>query len=96
MYQSMVGFIMYFMIQTRPDICYAVTMLSRYNHNPNAKHVAAVKRVIRYLRGTLDYEITYGTTDSLVEHTDTDWAGDTEKRRSLGAYIFLLYDGAVS
>ena len=84
------------MIQTRPGICYAATMLSRYNQNLNAKHVAAVKRVIRYLKSTLDYGITYGSTDDLVGYTDADWAGDTETRRSLGAYIFLLYGGAVS
>ena len=61
---------MYPIIQTRPYICYAVTMLSRYNHNLNAKYIAAVKRVLRYLKDTLNYEITYGTTDSLIEYTD--------------------------
>ena len=95
-YQSMVGSLMYPMIQTRPDICHAVTMLSRYNHNPNAKHVAAVKRVIRYLKGTINYGITYGTDSTLTGYTDADWAADTETRRSLGAYVFLLYGGAVS
>ena len=95
-YQSMVGSIMYPMIQTRPDICYAVTILSRYNHNPNAKHIAAVKRVLRYLKGTLDYGITYGTANGLEGFTDADWASDVETRRSLGAYIFLLYGGAIS
>lgn len=71
-YQSMVRSIMYPMIQTRPDICYAVTILSRYNHNPNAKHIAAVKRVLRYLKGTLDYGITYGTANGLEGYTDAD------------------------
>lgn len=95
-YQSMVGSLMYPMIQTRPDICHAVTILSRYNHNPNAKHIAAVKRVIRYLKGSMDYGITYGTDSALTGYTDADWASDTETRRSLGAYVFLLYGGAVS
>ncbi len=95
-YQSMVGSIMYAMIQTRPDICYSVTILSRYNHNPNVKHIAAVKRVLRYLRGTLDYGVTYGTDSGLVGYTDADWASDVESRRSLGAYVFLLYGGPVS
>ena len=72
----MVGSIMYAMIQTRPDICFAVTILSRYNHNPNFKHLAAVKRVIRYLKKTLDYDITYRTAIDLVKYTDTDWAED--------------------
>ena len=95
-YQSMVGSIMYAMIQTRPDICFAVTILSRYNQNPNSKHIAAVKRVIRYLKGTLTHGITYGTDDGLLGYTDADWASDVETRRSLGAYIFLLYGGPIS
>lgn len=64
-YQSMMRSIMYPMIQIRPDISYAVTILSRYNHNSNAKHIAAVKRVLRYLKGTLDYDITYETVNNL-------------------------------
>ena len=95
-YQSMVGSLMYPMIQTRPDICHAVTILSRYNHNPNAKHIAVVKRVTRYLKRSMDHGITYGTDSALTGYTDADWAADTETRRSLGAYVFLLYGGAVS
>ena len=49
---------MYSMIQTRPDVCYTVTVLSRFNQNPNAKHMAAAKRVLRYLKGTLDHGFT--------------------------------------
>ena len=95
-YQSMIGSLMYSMVQTCPDICFAVTILLRYNQNPNSKHIAAAKRVIRYLKGTLDYGITYGTAEGLVGYTDADWASDSETRRLLGAYVFLLYGGAVS
>ena len=96
LYQSMVGSVMYAMIQTRPNICYAVTILSRFNRKPNPKHIAAVRRVLRYLEGTLDYGITYGTAGGLEGYTNADWASDHETRRSLGAYAFLLYGGAVS
>lgn len=92
----MVGSIMYVMIQTRPDVCFVVIILSRYNHNPNSKHFAAVKRVIRYFKGTLDYGITYGMGIGLVGYMDADWASDEETRRSLGAYVFLLHGEAVS
>ena len=95
-YQLMIGSLMYSMVQTCPDICFAVTILSRYNQNPNSKHIAAAKRVIRYLKGTLDHGIIYGTAEGLVGYTDADWASDSETRRSLGAYVFLLYGGAVS
>ena len=73
--------------------CYPATVTISMR---NMWYVAAVKRVIRYLKGTLEYEITYGITDSLVEYTDANWAGDTESRRSLRVYIFLLFGEAVS
>ena len=63
---------MYLMIQTRPDIYFIIIILSRYNQNPNLKYIAAAKRVIRYLKDTLDYEITYGTFNSLVGYTNTN------------------------
>lgn len=87
---------MYAMVQTRPDICYAVTILSRYNTNPNAKHIAAIKRVLRYLRGTIDHGIIYGTASGLEGYTDADWASDVEIRRLFGAYVFILYKEVVS
>ena len=96
LYQSMVGSVMYAMIQTRPDICFPVTILSRFNNNPNASHMMAIKRVLRYLRGTLDYGITYGKGNGLVRYTNADWASNSETRRSLRAYVFMLYGGAVS
>lgn len=95
-YQSLIGSVMYPMVQTRADICFAVTILSRFNQNPNAKHYSAAKRVLRYLKGTLDYGITYGIDDDLIGYTDADWAADEETRRSVGAYIYLLYGGAIS
>ena len=63
---------MYLMIQTRPNICYEMIMLSRYNQNPNVTHIQVVKRVIRYLKETLDYNIFYNTFDGLVDFTNTN------------------------
>ena len=71
-YQSIIESVIYSIIQTRPDICYAVTMLSRYNQNPNATHIQAAKRVIRYLKGILDYNVFYNTSDGLEGFTDTN------------------------
>ena len=56
----------------------------------------AVKRVLRYLKGTLDHDIIYGTVNGLEGYIDVDWALDAETRRFLGVYIFLLYGGAIS
>jgi transposase InsO family protein len=60
LYQSAVGAIMYAMLGTRPDIAYAVTALSQFNSNPGQPHWSAVKHVLRYLRGTIGYKLTYG------------------------------------
>ena len=87
---------MYIMIQTRSDICFPVTILSWFNRNPNAKHISTIKRVLRYLKGTLDYRITYGKGNGLIGYTDADWVLDQKTRRSLEAYVFMLYRGAVS
>ena len=87
---------MYATIETRADIGFAVTTLSRFNQNPMSKHIAAAKRVLRYLKGTIDYGITYGLEEGLRGYTDADWATNEETRRSVGAYVFILYGGAIS
>ena len=51
-YTSAVGSLMYAMMCTRPDICFAVDMVSRYQSNPGPVHWKAVKRILRYLKGT--------------------------------------------
>ena len=95
-YQSIIGSLMYAMVETRPGIAFAVGRLSQFNTNPTEQHLKAVKHVLRYLKGTLDLGITYGGNDSLLGYTDADWAGDLERRKSTGGYLFTLYGGAVS
>jgi len=95
-YQSIIGSLMYAMVETRPDIAYAVSVLSRFCSNPNKTHEAAAKHVLRYLKGSLHIGITYGGNDDLIGYTDADWAGDQDTRRSTGGYLFTLYGGAIS
>ena len=59
-YQRAIGSIMYAMLGTRPDLAFAVSTLSQHCINPNSQHAQAVQRVLRYLKKTLDYGITYG------------------------------------
>jgi len=93
---------MYPIVQTRPDIYFAVIVLSRFNQNPNTKYLTTAKRVLRYLRGTLEYSLTYGRSNSnshdynLTGFTDTDWAADEETRRSVRVYIYILYGRVIS
>lgn len=101
-YQGMVGSLMYAATCTRPDIAYATSTLSRFNNNPGPDHFLAVKHVMRYLRGTSDFGITYKVgkpgTDGLNFHgyCDSDWAGDEDDRRSTSGYILLAAEAAVS
>ena len=96
-YANAVGSLMYAMMCTRPDICHAVGMVSRYQSNPGQGHWKAVKRVLRYLKGTTDLALCYQGSDLQLEgYTDADWAGDLDERRSTSGFVFLLGNGAIS
>lgn len=96
-YQSAVGSLMYAMLGTRPDLAYAVSVVSRYSSNPNDKHQKAVKRIFRYLNGTIDLTLTYrGDLMPLNGYTDADWAGDRDTRRSTSGFTFNIGSGALS
>jgi hypothetical protein len=104
-YQSAVGAIMYAMLGTRPDIAFAVASLSQFSSNPGQPHWMAVKHVLRYLHGTIDYKLTYGTTrranpcpqlPDFHGFCDSDWGADRDDRRSVTGYVFMLGGGAVS
>ena len=75
---------MYAMVATRPDLAYVVGVVSRYMSNPVRKHWEAVKHILRYLRGTKDAWLTFGSNNSTeVEgYTNSDYAGNTDNRKS--------------
>jgi hypothetical protein len=62
LYSSIVGMLMYLPANTRPDIAYAVHQAARYTHDPRASHAIAIKRILRYIKGTKDKGI-YFTPD---------------------------------
>ena len=97
-YQSLVGSLMYLSICTRPDLAYAVNTLARFSSKPNASHWTAAKRVLRYLRGTVNYGIMFTKSESgeLLGYSDADWAGDKEDRRSTSGYLFQMAGGPIS
>ncbi|XP_033510051.1 secreted RxLR effector protein 161-like [Nicotiana tomentosiformis] len=96
--RSAVESLMYDMVCTRPDIYQAVGLVSRYQTDPGLAHWQAVKRIMRYLKGTADYAFCYqGCKDlRLVGYSDADHGGDLDERKSTSGYIFLLSDGAIS
>ena len=96
-YQSAVGSLMYAILGTRPDLAYAVSVVSRYASRPNNSHWQAVKRIFRYIKGTLDLELIFkGPLESLAGYTDADWAEDLDTRRSTSGFLFNLGSGAIS
>lgn len=96
-YLEAVGSLLY-NCQTRPDIAHAVGVLARYGSNPGKAHFEALKRVLRYLRGTHNYGLTLGGSEhkeDLIGWTEADWADDEDTRRSTSGFVFEVAGGAV-
>ncbi|XP_042482959.1 secreted RxLR effector protein 161-like [Macadamia integrifolia] len=94
-YASAVGSLMYAMLCTRPDICYAVVMVSRYQSNPRKEHWNAVKDILKYLR-TKDYFLIYGCDQlSVIGYIDSNFQTDKDDRKSTSGMVFILGGGAI-
>ena len=97
LYQSMVGSLLHVARATRPDIAHAVGIVSKFNAEPTVAHLTAVKRIFRYLKGTLDLALHYEATDKrLLGYSDADWANDLDNRHSTTGNVFIMSSGAVS
>ncbi|KAL7602280.1 hypothetical protein Lser_V15G26500 [Lactuca serriola] len=85
------------MTSTRPDISFVVGMLSRYTSNPSAQHWQAVNIVFKYLKGTLDYGLSYLGSPSVLEgHSNASWITKMEDHSLTSGWVFLLGGGAIS
>ena len=98
LYQQAIGCLNYICNTTRPDISAAVGVLSQFVTDPSVDHWTGVKRILRYLKGTLDYGLIFGDDgrNLLVGFSDADWAGDIDSRRSTSGYIFKLGNCLIS
>ncbi|KAH9704808.1 hypothetical protein KPL70_011615 [Citrus sinensis] len=96
-YVEVVGSLMYAMFCTRPDICFAVGMVSRYQSNPGHEHWTAVKHIMKYLKRTKNYMLVYSGDELIpVGYTDSDFMSDKDSRKSTSGYVFTLGSGAIS
>lgn len=96
-YASALGSLMYDMLCTRPDIYFAVGMVSRYQSNPGNEHWTAVKHIIKYLKRTRDYMLVFHSGDlAPVGYIDLDFQSDRDSRKSTSGYVFTLGGGAIS
>ena len=97
-FKQIIGSLMY-LLATRPDLAYSVCLLARYMERPTEMHQASVKRVLRYLKGTIKLGILYkkGKMNYRLEGwTESDYAGDLDDRKSTSGYVFKLGTGALS
>jgi hypothetical protein len=90
-YQRLVGKLIY-LSHTRPDIAFAVSVVSQFMHDPRTRHMDAVIRIIRYLKGCPGRGLLYSSNGNLqVEcYTDADWAGALDDRRSTSGYCAFV------
>lgn len=94
-YRQLIGSLLY-LVNTRPDLAYATSVLSQFSNAPRQSHWQAAQRVLRYIHGTIDYGINYSGGDTLVGYCDADWAGCIDTRRSTSGYCFLFGGGPIS
>ncbi|KAK8664822.1 hypothetical protein V6N13_084595 [Hibiscus sabdariffa] len=98
LYRSTVGGLQYICL-TRPDIAYAVNKVSQYMNHPHETHWKAVKCILRYLNGTLQYGLWFSSgvgNFTLACYADADWAASVEDRRSTTGYCVYLGDNPVA
>lgn len=89
--RQIIGCLMYAASATRPDLCFCVSMLSRYQNCANNELLSALKRVLRYVRYSLDYKLVYKCKDIVLEgFCDADWGGDLKDRKSTSGFMFML------
>ncbi|UYV85032.1 hypothetical protein LAZ67_X004343 [Cordylochernes scorpioides] len=90
-YRERIGGLSYLSQRTRPDIAYAVGILSRYCDNYTRKHWEAGKRVLRYLKSTKDFGITYRSTGKpLIAFSNASWASDIVDRKGVSGHLIIL------
>jgi len=96
-YRSLAGALQYLTL-TRPDLAYAVQQVCLFMHDPREPHLALLKRILRYVKGTLStgLHIGAGPVSSLTAYSDADWAGCPDSRRSTSGYCVFLGDNLVS
>ena len=92
-YKQMVGILMYLSV-TRPDLMFGIGLISRYMERPTNLHMQAIKRILRYVKGSVNLGIYYkrkgANNERLMAYSNSDYAEDQDDRRSTSGYVFML------
>jgi hypothetical protein len=97
-YRRIVGCLRY-LLRTRPDLAFSVGMASISMQRPTVLHQNAVKQILRYVQGTLNFGLVYTREEkeeTLIGYSDSDHGGDREHRRSTGGMVFYLNGGLIT
>ena len=99
-YQALIGGLTYAVTATRPDLAQALGTVNQFCSNPGEEHWKAAKRILRYIKGTIDYGITFdGNKETDVElkgYVDADWGSNPNGRKSHSGYLFTVCGGVIS
>ena len=93
---------MFSIVETRPDIAFAISVVSQFAKNLSRQYTEAVKTIIRYLKATRSVGITYGREEgeggdlTIKGYSNFDWASDHATRKSTSGFVFILNGGPVS
>ncbi|XP_027368873.1 uncharacterized protein LOC113874860 [Abrus precatorius] len=99
LYKQIVGILRY-LYHSRPGIAYGVGIISIYMSNSRVSHMATAKRILRYVKGILDYGLLYprpkpNQSVKLIGFLDADWSGDIEDSKSTTGYIVKLFGSTI-
>jgi hypothetical protein len=97
LYRTVVGVLQYATL-TRLEIAFFVNKVSQFMHQPTETHWTAVKRILRYISGTLHYglQLHRDSTNQIHAYSDADWAGNVDDRRSTSGYCVYVGRNLVS
>lgn len=98
-YRELVGCIMYASLTSRPDLAATANYFSQFQACPTDEHWAHLRRVLRYIKGTLEFGLMYHGNDDeplLAVYTDADWASDIVDRRSVSGAVFKVFGATIS
>ncbi|XP_019248334.1 PREDICTED: uncharacterized protein LOC109227589 [Nicotiana attenuata] len=96
-FKSLVGSLRYLSC-TRPDILFAVGVVSRFMEAPTSTHLKVTRRILRYLKGTINFGLFYSSSSdfNLMGFCDSEYAGDIDDRKSTTGFVFFLGDYVIS
>lgn len=100
LYKQIIGSLRY-ICNTRPDIAYAVGLVSKHMEDPRQSHMTAAKRILKYLKETLGFGLMFPTEEKnsskeMVGCSDADWCGDKVNKNSITGYLFSLGAALIS